>query len=544
MAQAPLPKIFLTHSWRNIEFARRLYSDLRAQGFELWFDDKTLKAGHRLAQEVNRALVWCDVYIPIISRAALASEWCWEEINAAISLSMQPGRNKRPRIITVLVEDCASELPPSLAARLYVNFTNRYDDGFAELLDKGFELRAYPPRQPTTLPRFVIGVEIAAIALLALCGGILVWTLLSSGTTWQGIPWLVPDRAAATRAARIGMSETQVAIESKTLTIRATAPAPTTIVAESTLTVPTPTPRPTYTPFPTYTPLPTYTPMSSPTSVPTVTPLPTPFGQLFDFETLGTWQIGETQFATLTQSDEQRHSGYYSGKLAYDFPAVRDENVTFQQKHAIASDHNALTAWVYGDGSNHFLNAWVVDSQGTKWSFTFGQVAHKGWKQMTAKFDLLRGWPNVAIDPPDRKEIAFPIALFDSLVLDAVPHEKASRGVIYIDNLYSFARPPTQGACDITAPPNAATVKDSVSVVGTATSNEFDHWEIDHRPAWVNFWLAPFVLPRSREQIQGNELMRWNTRTVGNGDYYLRLIVYTTDGLAICQQTILLKIRN
>jgi formylglycine-generating enzyme required for sulfatase activity len=213
MAQAPLPKIFLTHSWRNIEFARRLYSDLRAQGFELWFDDKTLKAGHRMAEEINRALLWCDVYIPVISRAALASEWCWEEINAAITLSMQPGRNKRPRIVTALVEDCAREMPPSLSARLYINFTDRYDEALRELLDKGFGIilpsAQAPARQTSAVeppaaqpelglperdhveparqqfspasprpkararffnPRFLIVVEVAALVLLIVCG--------------------------------------------------------------------------------------------------------------------------------------------------------------------------------------------------------------------------------------------------------------------------------------------------------------------------------------------------------------------------------------
>jgi hypothetical protein len=150
----------------------------------------------------------------------------------------------------------------------------------------------------------------------------------------------------------------------------------------------------------------------------------------------------------------------------------------------------------------------------------------------------------VAIDPPDRKEIAFPITTFDSFILDAVPHNKASRGAIYLDEVFSFARPKPQGTCEFISPQNTATVHGLIPIIGTATSNEFDHWEIDYRPSWVSFWLAAFKLPRSREQIQGGELMSWDTQTVGNGDYYLRLTVYTTDGAAICQQMILLKMRN
>jgi hypothetical protein len=149
-------KVFITHSWRDIDFARRLHDNLKAHGLEVWFDDRSLKAGHRMAEEINRGLAWCDVYIPIISRASLASQWCDEEINAAISLSVEGG-NAQPRIISALVEDCRGELKrryPSLVARLYINFTERYDDGLRELLTKGFglvpEATVMPP--PASIP--------------------------------------------------------------------------------------------------------------------------------------------------------------------------------------------------------------------------------------------------------------------------------------------------------------------------------------------------------------------------------------------------------
>ena len=92
-------KFFITHSWQDIDFARRLFNDLTAHQLQGFFDDKSLKGGHRLAEEINRGLQWCDVYIPVLSRAALDSPWCWEEINAAIDLGNRRGRNNRPRII-------------------------------------------------------------------------------------------------------------------------------------------------------------------------------------------------------------------------------------------------------------------------------------------------------------------------------------------------------------------------------------------------------------------------------------------------------------
>jgi hypothetical protein len=140
MDALPAPRIFITHSWKDIEFARRLHNDLKAHGLDVWFDDRTLRPGHRVAEEINRGLEWCDFYIPVVSKASLASPWCWEEINAAITLSNQPHRKQRPIIIPAIAEDCP--IPALLSSRLYVSFYNRYDDALRELLEKAFGLQA------------------------------------------------------------------------------------------------------------------------------------------------------------------------------------------------------------------------------------------------------------------------------------------------------------------------------------------------------------------------------------------------------------------
>jgi enterochelin esterase-like enzyme len=130
MEKAKLLKVFVTHSWHDIKFTRRLCKDLAKFRLEVWFDDSTLRGGQRLAEEINRGLEQCDVYIPIFSHAALNSPWCWEEINAAFSLSNDPSRKGRPRIIPILAKKC--ELPALLRARRYIGFTGRYTRAFQE----------------------------------------------------------------------------------------------------------------------------------------------------------------------------------------------------------------------------------------------------------------------------------------------------------------------------------------------------------------------------------------------------------------------------
>lgn len=131
-------KFFITHSCKDLEFAERLRDDLHASGLDGFFDMYSIQPGDDLVARINKGLEECDVYIPILSFAALESPWCKEEISAAISLGNQPSRKGRPRIISVLVEDCAAMIPPLLQNRVYLRFDVAYLSALLELLEKGF----------------------------------------------------------------------------------------------------------------------------------------------------------------------------------------------------------------------------------------------------------------------------------------------------------------------------------------------------------------------------------------------------------------------
>lgn len=132
------PRFFITHSSKDVEFARRLGRDLRASGLGGFLDMYSIQPGDDFVARINKGLEECDVYIPILSYDALKSPWCREEINAAVALSNQPSRQGRPSIVSVLVEDCAAATPPLLQSRLYINFGRAYLSALWELLEKGF----------------------------------------------------------------------------------------------------------------------------------------------------------------------------------------------------------------------------------------------------------------------------------------------------------------------------------------------------------------------------------------------------------------------
>lgn len=148
------PKFFITHSWHDIEFAKQFTDAMRGAGLDGFFDAYSLYPGDVVTAEIQKGLEACDVYVPILSDAALRSPWCEEEINAAITLSKLPGRNGRPRIIPVLVEPVQDRMSIFLRARLFVRFEDNFQHSFQEFW-RGVMVTpttdsAPPPFQPNT----------------------------------------------------------------------------------------------------------------------------------------------------------------------------------------------------------------------------------------------------------------------------------------------------------------------------------------------------------------------------------------------------------
>lgn len=157
--------------------------------------------------------------------------------------------------------------------------------------------------------------------------------------------------------------------------------------------------------------------------------------QLFDFEQAVKWRIGDQPYGTLEQSNAQAHDGTFSAKLSYDIPEVSSAFVVFNNDAPLSGQPTGLVAWVYGDASGHYLNAWVGDALGQVRQYTFGRIFHTGWQQMVAWFDDTRPWPNSYISGPDNGKLTAPFT-FKAFVLDAVPHGVAAKGAIFIDEVH------------------------------------------------------------------------------------------------------------
>ena len=211
-------------------------------------------------------------------------------------------------------------------------------------------------------------------------------------------------------------------------------PSPTTAAQAPTAT-PTATNAPNQELTATNTPAPTATrPVATPTKAPAP---PARSGLVLDFEQAQTWRRGDEPYGAFTRSTEQAKLGASSGKLAYDFAAITNNYVVFELRPAKALSGNptGLTAWVFGDGSGHFLNVWIKDKASEVRAYSFGQIYHQGWQQMTAWFNDQAPWPAGHISGPDNQVLDYPVSFFQ-FALDGVPDGSASRGAIYLDEVF------------------------------------------------------------------------------------------------------------
>lgn len=128
--------VFLSHSTADTAFARRLASDLRSSNWDArTFEDvvspdiplSSTDMDSRIAQAIHSA----SFYIPILTPAALSSNWFKREIEIAINGEEE---GSVAGIVPVLREECM--LPEILDLRTPCDFTASYDAGFESLLEK------------------------------------------------------------------------------------------------------------------------------------------------------------------------------------------------------------------------------------------------------------------------------------------------------------------------------------------------------------------------------------------------------------------------
>lgn len=78
-------RIFLSHNSADKPFARRLASDLEAQGIGYWLDEAEIKVGESLIERIREGIDDAAYVAVILSPDSVKSLWVQREVDVAIN---------------------------------------------------------------------------------------------------------------------------------------------------------------------------------------------------------------------------------------------------------------------------------------------------------------------------------------------------------------------------------------------------------------------------------------------------------------------------
>ena len=125
--------VFLSHTWKDKGFVRRLAGDLRAAGVRVWLDEAELTVGDSLIEKIRAGIDEMEYLAVVLTPQSVASEWVKREVDIAMSQEIE---GKRLKVLPLMLEECA--LPGFLQGKVYADFAKpeNYDTALAGLLKR------------------------------------------------------------------------------------------------------------------------------------------------------------------------------------------------------------------------------------------------------------------------------------------------------------------------------------------------------------------------------------------------------------------------
>ena len=120
-------KIFLSYSRKQLEFAQRIHSELKEHN--IWIDIFEVEAGDEIIESVSKALEDSHIFIIILSKDSLKSNWVSNELRIAITKRIE---DSNYRVIPVLF-DKNIKVPSILSGISHIDAAKDRNAAIAEL---------------------------------------------------------------------------------------------------------------------------------------------------------------------------------------------------------------------------------------------------------------------------------------------------------------------------------------------------------------------------------------------------------------------------
>lgn len=122
--------IFLSHSSKDKDVAKRIALGLSALNYSVWYDEWAIAPSQSIVEKINEGLAKNDILILLLSPNSVTSRWVQREVNATLMAQLS-GQNVR--IVPILLEEC--DIPAILSDIKYIDFIKDFQTGFIQLLE-------------------------------------------------------------------------------------------------------------------------------------------------------------------------------------------------------------------------------------------------------------------------------------------------------------------------------------------------------------------------------------------------------------------------
>ncbi len=126
-----MSSVFLSHNSNDKPWVRDLAKRLSNDGVVVWLDEAELNIGDSLIERISEGIEQMQFVAAVLSNNSISSTWVQKELSLAMSKEI---KGKQVTVLPLLIEKCT--LPPSLADKLYADFTNpeNFESEYTKLL--------------------------------------------------------------------------------------------------------------------------------------------------------------------------------------------------------------------------------------------------------------------------------------------------------------------------------------------------------------------------------------------------------------------------
>jgi hypothetical protein len=147
---------FISYSFKDQEFADRLYADLQNKGVRCWFASHDLRIGKKILDAVDAAIRLRDRVLLILSEHSINSDWVEDEVTAGFE---EERKRKEEVLFPIRLDDSVMETGEAWAAKLRARLIGDFrqwkdHDAYQQSFER--VLRDLTKEQPAT-PRHAEG---------------------------------------------------------------------------------------------------------------------------------------------------------------------------------------------------------------------------------------------------------------------------------------------------------------------------------------------------------------------------------------------------